>query len=46
MGAAYWVHNQVLGNDRSEPYTSSYLGPEFSDQEILKQLQTAKLPFR
>ena len=46
MGAAYWVHNQVLKQQRAEPYSTSYLGPSFTEDEIRKQLEIAKLPYR
>jgi carbamoyltransferase len=45
MGAAYWVHNQVLKQERGEVYPSSYLGPEYTDEEIKAQLDIAKLPY-
>ena len=45
MGAAYWVHNQILGQPRGEVYPGSYLGPEYSEDEIKAQLDIAKLPY-
>jgi len=34
IGAAYHVYNQVLGNPRSFVFEKSYLGPEYSGEEI------------
>ena len=38
VGAAYYVWNQVLGNDREYVMKSAYLGPEYSKEEISEQL--------
>ena len=46
LGAAEWVHNQVLGLPRSEPFPGGYLGPEFSEEQILSFLEVAKLKYR
>ena len=34
VGAAYHVYNQVLGNPRVFVFEKSYLGPEYSDDEV------------
>lgn len=34
IGAAYHVYNQVLGNPRVFVFEKSYLGPEYSDDEV------------
>lgn len=45
LGAAAWVHNQVLGQPRGEAFTSAYLGPAFSDADIEAALMTSKLDY-
>ena len=44
LGAAAWVHNQVLGLPRGPVLTTAYHGPEYSEAAIRKQLEIAKLP--
>ncbi len=46
MGCAEWVHNQILGLPRGEEFPGCYLGPEFSEKEILALLEVAKLRYR
>jgi len=46
LGAAEWVHNQILDLPRSEVFPGCYLGPEFSENEILSSLEVAKLSYR
>jgi len=43
LGAAEWVHHQVLGLERGAPFASAYLGPEYSEEEIAAFLDVAKL---
>lgn len=45
LGTAAWVGNQILGQPRGKPFSSCYLGPEFSEQEILLLLEVAKLRY-
>lgn len=45
LGAAEWVHHQVLGLERGEAFPGAYLGPEFSEDEILPLLKVAKLDY-
>ena len=40
IGAAYHVYNQVLGNPRVFVFEKSYLGPEYSDDEVNDALVT------
>ena len=46
LGAAMWIHNQILKQERSAPFLSPYLGPEFSESEILSLLEISKLKYR
>jgi len=41
IGAAFWVQNIVLGNERSFVMDSPYWGPQFRDEEIEKVLRSA-----
>ena len=34
IGAAYWVWNEILGNDRSFVMDHAYWGPEYDDDDI------------
>lgn len=50
LGAALFAWHQVLGNERQADGTNdsqrgSYLGPEYSSNEIRAYLQTQKIPF-
>lgn len=40
VGAAYYVHNTVLGNPRTYIMNDVFLGPEYTDGEIEKLLTT------
>lgn len=42
VGAAYYVHHQLLGNERNAPMEHAYYGPEYSDEAIKKALDLAK----
>jgi carbamoyltransferase len=46
LGAAEWVHNEVLNLPRSAPFPGCDLGPEYSEKEILALLEVAKLRYR
>ena len=46
IGAAYHIYNQVLGNQRSFILEQSYLGPEFSDEEIGDVLEVRGVELR
>jgi carbamoyltransferase len=45
VGAAFLVHNQVLGNERSFQMEHAYYGPEFSPDECRAALQAANVEF-
>ena len=38
MGAAQWVNHQLLDGPRREPFSSSYLGPAYTEREIEESL--------
>jgi carbamoyltransferase len=44
LGAAYYVHNQLLKQPRAFEMRSAYWGPEYSDEEIRAVLQAYRLP--
>lgn len=46
VGAAYYVYNTVLGNERNYVLKHVFLGPEFSDDEIERYLDRLGVPFR
>lgn len=46
IGAAYYVWNQVLGKRRSFVLEKSYLGPEFSNEEISNVLRAKSKELR
>ncbi len=46
LGAAYYLWHCVLGKERVEPMTDAFLGPEFSDEEILAALKTRGLNYQ
>ncbi len=43
LGAAYYIWHQILGNKRVDPLKDAYLGPEFSDNEIVAAMNEARL---
>jgi carbamoyltransferase len=45
MGAALYVHNQVLGQPRAAVVRSAYTGSRFSNEEIEKYLQTRNIAY-
>jgi carbamoyltransferase len=46
MGAALYVHNQILNNQRAEPIYSAYTGSRFSNDEIEKYLQSKNIFYK
>lgn len=42
IGAAYYVYHQILGNKQRYPMENPYLGPRFSDNDILNALRPNK----
>jgi carbamoyltransferase len=46
IGAAYYVWNQILDKPRSFVLAKPYLGPEFSEDEISKQLSVNSEQFK
>ncbi len=45
LGAAYYVHNTILGNKRNFVFDSASLGPEFLDAEIEKVLREKRIVY-
>lgn len=45
VGAAYYVHNTILGNPRSYVMNDVFLGPEFSDEKITTLLRSKNVNF-
>jgi carbamoyltransferase len=45
IGAAYYLWNQKLNNPRSKPLKHAYLGPEYTDNEIRKILESNDLTY-
>ncbi|MEK6334897.1 MAG: carbamoyltransferase [Acidobacteriota bacterium] len=45
LGVCYQVWNQLLKQTRSEVLEGSYTGPEFSNEEIVAELERANLKF-
>ncbi|MEK7600438.1 MAG: carbamoyltransferase C-terminal domain-containing protein [Patescibacteria group bacterium] len=45
IGASFYVWNVLLGNTKRFQFTSCYLGPAFSTEQIRAELQEMKLPF-
>jgi len=46
VGAAFYVHNRILDNQRNFVMDHAFLGPEFTGDEIRSLLDLAKLPYR
>lgn len=46
VGSALYVHHVLNQNPPSAPPPNAYLGPEYSDREILKALKASRLPYR
>jgi len=45
LGAAYYIYNTMLGNDRNFVINHAYWGPEYSDEEIKAELDLDKLKY-
>jgi carbamoyltransferase len=45
LGACYQIWNQMLERPRGEVMEGAYLGPQFSDEEIVAELKTSDLRF-
>jgi len=46
IGVCYQIWNSVLGQPRNEVMEGAYTGPEFSDEEIKRELQISNLRFQ
>jgi carbamoyltransferase len=40
IGAAFYIYNSLLGNTRKDVMTHAFLGPEYSDEEIVRYLDS------
>jgi carbamoyltransferase len=45
LGACYEIHNGILKHGRGEVMLGAYTGPEFTNEEIRKELETSGLVF-
>lgn len=45
LGAALYAHNQILGGNNHCNFTDAYLGPEYSNDEIKKNLDLCKISY-
>jgi carbamoyltransferase len=45
IGAAYYIWNQQLKNPRSKPVKHAYLGPEYTNDEVKKILESNELSY-
>lgn len=45
LGAAFYVHNQILKNKRTYIMKNNYLGPSFNNKEVYSTLKKFKLNF-
>jgi len=45
IGAAYWVWNVLLNNERNYVMESPFLGPEYSDNDIESLLSNSKIKY-
>lgn len=46
VGSALYVHHALDQSHAATPAPNAYLGPEYSDREILKALKASRLPYR
>ncbi len=46
IGCAFYIHNTLLGNERTFRMNDVFLGPEYSDNEIMKLLDTSGIPYK
>ncbi len=45
MGAAYYLYNHIMEEKRGPAMRSNYLGPEFSNEEVVEFLNKSGVPF-
>ncbi|HKE59408.1 MAG TPA: carbamoyltransferase C-terminal domain-containing protein [Pyrinomonadaceae bacterium] len=45
LGVCYQIHHEILQLCKAEVMSGAYTGPEFSDAEIRRELESAKLTF-
>jgi len=45
VGAAYYVYNSILDNPRNFTMASAYTGPEYSDEELISELDKYELAY-
>lgn len=45
LGAALYIHNQVLGGNNHCNFTDAYLGPEYSNDEVKRNLELCKISY-
>ena len=45
LGAAFLIWNEILGRERSYVFTNTYLGPEYSDEEVERILRHTSLRY-
>jgi carbamoyltransferase len=45
MGATFYIYNILLGKDRGPAMTTSYFGPEYTDEECVSALKAANLAY-
>jgi carbamoyltransferase len=45
LGVCYEIHNEILKQDRGEIMLGAYTGPEFSNDEIRRELEASDLVF-
>jgi carbamoyltransferase len=45
MGAAYYLYNHIMEEKRGPAMSSNYLGPEFSNEEVVEFLNKSGVPF-
>ena len=46
LGVAAYIYHSLLGNPRTTPMEDAYLGPEYSEEEILETLKRYGAPYR
>jgi len=46
VGAAYYIYNTVLGNQRNYRMTHAFFGPSYSDEEISEFLHSHEIPYQ
>lgn len=46
IGAAFYIHNCILGNERNYTMNTAYTGPQYSNDEILPILEKNNLKYR